>query len=108
MLVSVTENVASPPLQPTGPTAHTSIITSISLQSALETSMRKVIPDVLNNLSQENSLSMGIDSWGHVKSYHKPGQKSVSIRDPHRMSRTPIAKSVEAKNTIFGSVRLHT
>jgi hypothetical protein len=95
MLVSVTENVASPQLQPTGPTADTSTIISISrhniadrlalhfpqsprpnssLQSALETSMREVIPDVLNNLSQGNSFSMGIDSWGHDKSYHKPGQ----------------------------------
>jgi len=74
----VTKNMASPRLQPTGPTADISAMVSMSLhdiasrsvlhfpqsprpnsflQSALETSMRKVIPDVLNNLSQGNRRS---------------------------------------------------
>lgn len=65
------------------------------LRSALETGMNRVIADALDSIPQQNDLLDG----------KEPGKL---ILGPHRIRRTPVEKYVVEKNTMFGSVRLHT
>jgi len=70
--------------------------------------MSKVIAEVLDNLSRDDGLTTGSELWEHVENNRSSKENAISIRIPHRIRRTPIAKSLEEKKTIFGSVRVHT
>jgi hypothetical protein len=98
MLVSVTENIASLHLKPSGPQANAYTVTSMSLhgiahsstrqlskwptvysflQSAFETGMNKVIADVLENISFMSDPTVETKSSRHVEDHSFLEPRSV-------------------------------
>jgi hypothetical protein len=70
--------------------------------------MNKVIADVLENISFESNLNVETKLSRYVADHHPLEPRSMIVRHPRRTMKTPIAKSLDEKKTIFGSVRVHT